>query len=58
MEKTEKEIHLQLSVEEVNLLLDSLGSQPYKAVFQLINKVQQQASASLAQQNEATEEEK
>lgn len=42
-----KNIKLELSVEEVNTILDSLGERPFKQVFNLINKIQQQASVQL-----------
>lgn len=44
-------IQLSLSIDEVNKILEALGNQPYVEVFQLINKIQQQASSQL-QENE------
>lgn len=44
-------IKLTLSIEEINKILEALGSQPYVGVYQLINKIQQQASSQL-QENE------
>lgn len=44
-------IELSLSIEEVNKILEALGDQPYVEVFHLINKIQQQASSQL-QENE------
>lgn len=37
-------ITLQLSAEEVNLLLEGLGGMPFVKVYNLIGKIQQQAS--------------
>lgn len=54
MNNNEKELTFTLTVEEVNLVLEALGKEPFNKVFQLIGKVQQQASAQL-QQNGAQE---
>lgn len=43
-------INLQLSIEEVNTLLASLGNMPYVQVYSLVQKIQQQASAQLPAQ--------
>ena len=40
-------ITLNLNLEEVNVLLESLGSQPFKQVHQLITKIQTQATSQL-----------
>lgn len=40
-------IELTLTIEEVNQLLSALGQRPYQEVFQLINKIQQQAQSQL-----------
>ena len=45
-------ITLTITLEEVNALLDALGSQPFKQVHQLIAKIQSQATSQL--QNEQT----
>ena len=42
-----EQISINLTIEEVNKILDSLGQQPYVEVFQLINKIQAQAQAQL-----------
>ena len=49
------ELNLTLTLEEVNALLDALGSQPFKQVHQLITKIQTQATDQLqdAQANSA-----
>jgi hypothetical protein len=42
-------IQLELTLAQVNQLLDALGDQPYKQVYQLIQQIQQQAEAQLQQ---------
>lgn len=42
-----EQISLNLTLEEVNQILDSLGQRPYVDVFQLIGKIQAQAEAQL-----------
>ena len=42
-----KEITLQLTVEETNTILESLGNQPFSKVFTLIANIQEQASGQL-----------
>jgi hypothetical protein len=44
-------ISLQLSLDEINVILGSLGNQPYVQVFGLVQKIQQQASAQLPAQS-------
>ena len=52
-----KDINLTLSLEEVNTLLNALGTQPYAQVQPLIANIQTQGSAQLqAAQNGETEE--
>ena len=41
-------IELRLSAEEINLILESLGQQPFVKVYSLIGKIQSQASAQLS----------
>ena len=41
------QLQLTLTVEEVNAVLEALGQQPYVKVFQLIDKIQQQAAEQL-----------
>lgn len=54
------ELKLTFTLEEVNLLLDALGSQPFKQVHQLINKIQTQATSQLqdAQVDDASKKSK
>ncbi|MFM7360682.1 MAG: hypothetical protein ACKO6F_10855 [Cyanobium sp.] len=40
-------IALTLSIEEVNLILESLGEQPFRRVFQLIGRIQAAARAQM-----------
>lgn len=42
-----QEITITLTLAEINQILSSLGTQPYKDVFQLINKIQVQAQVQL-----------
>jgi len=37
-------IKLELNIDEVNAILASLGKHPFDAIFQLVNKIQQQGS--------------
>ena len=37
-------IKLELTIDEVNAILASLGKHPFEAIFQLVNKIQQQGS--------------
>lgn len=40
-------LHLELSIEEVNLILDALGDQPFKSVYTLVSRLQSQARNQL-----------
>ena len=42
-----QEVQLQLTLAEVNQILDALGDKSYKAVYQLVIKIQQQAENQL-----------
>lgn len=46
MEKS-KQIELKLSVDEVNIILESMGQVPFIKVFSLIEKIQRQAEQQL-----------
>jgi hypothetical protein len=37
-------IKLELNIDEVNAILASLGKHPFEAIFQLVNKIQQQGA--------------
>jgi hypothetical protein len=43
----ESTIHLELSIAEVNLILEALGEQPFKSVFGLVSRLQAQARDQL-----------
>jgi hypothetical protein len=42
-----KEINLRLTIDEVNQILEALGTQPFNKVFVLIGKIQAAAAAQL-----------
>jgi len=42
-----QEIQLTLTLAEVNQILEALGEKSYKNVFQLVSKIQTQASSQL-----------
>ena len=42
-----KEINLQLTIEEANLVLEALGNLPFARVYALIGKIQEQAGQQL-----------
>jgi len=41
-------VKLELTVEEVNAILASLGKHPFESIFQLIGKIQSQGNQQLA----------
>lgn len=48
------EFELKLTLQEVNVLLEALGGLPYKQVYQLVAKIQQQAQAQLQEGSPAS----
>lgn len=44
---SETTIHLELSVAEVNLILEALGEMPFKSVYGLVSRLQSQARGQL-----------
>lgn len=44
---TQPPLTFQLTVEEVNTILEALGKQPYVTVYQLIQKLHEQAQGQL-----------
>lgn len=52
------ELTLKLTVEEVNTVLTGLGNMPYSQVFQLINKIQEQAASQMEPESENDAEDK
>lgn len=49
-------IKLELEVNEVNLILRSLGKHPFDEIAALIGKIKQQGEAQLAEQEKAAAE--
>jgi hypothetical protein len=43
-----KEINLQITIDEANLILEALGNLPFIKVYDLIGKLQQQAGQQLS----------
>jgi hypothetical protein len=41
---------LELTVAEINMILQALGNAPYAQVFELVQKIQQQAQAQMSDQ--------
>ena len=50
-------LNINLEIEEVNLILRSLGKHPFDEIAQLINKIQQQGEAQLKLQQAVAEAE-
>ena len=50
-----KELTLVLTVEEANIILDSLGNMPFRSVYQLVGKIQAQAGEQLGADSQANE---
>lgn len=42
-----KKIHLDLNLDETNLILEALGQQPFARVYALIGRIQEQAREQL-----------
>ncbi len=42
-----KEIHLKLTVDEINVIFEALGEQPFSKVFELIGKINDQANGQI-----------
>jgi len=45
-------IQLNLTLNEVNQILEALAEKPYREVFQLVTKIQQQAGSQLQNDNQ------
>jgi hypothetical protein len=53
--KNEKQvIHLELTIDEVNLILTALGQLPYVQVVGMVEKIRQQAEVQWTAKTEAT----
>lgn len=50
-----KELTFKLTVDEANLVLEGLGTLPFKTVFALIGKIQTQAAAQLGENGQMKE---
>lgn len=50
-----QEVHLKLTVEEVNLILEALGNLPFVKVYGLIGKIQTQAAQQLGSNGQPEE---
>lgn len=46
---------LDLSINEVNVIMQALGQLPYASVFELVTKIREQAQTQIVQQQEATD---
>ena len=46
-----QEIKLSLAIEEVNLILEGLGSLPFAKVYALVGKIQEQAARQIEADN-------
>lgn len=46
-------IKLELTIDEVNAILGSLGKHPFESIFQLVNKIQAQGQAQIPAPPEA-----
>lgn len=44
---------LDLTINEVNLILQALGNAPYAQVFELVQKIREQAQGQIATQEES-----
>jgi hypothetical protein len=46
---------LELTLPEINTIMQALGQMPYASVFELVTKIREQAQAQIAQQQEASD---
>lgn len=44
---------LDLTINEINLIMQALGAAPYAQVFELVQKIREQAQAQVTQEEEA-----
>ena len=51
VESTQPTIKLELTLDEVNTILASLGKHPFESIFQLVGKIQAQGTAQLPKNN-------
>lgn len=55
MQDIKQNIKLEITLEEANLLLEALGEMPFKRVFGLVSKIQNQAAPQVNGQNGQSE---
>lgn len=46
--KNDEQLTLEITIDEANIILDALGNMPFKQVYTLIGKIQEQAGAQLS----------
>ena len=49
-----QEITITVTLDEANLLLEALGEMPFKKVYPLVSKIQEQAATQLGQNGQET----
>lgn len=55
MANQQQNLRLELSIDDVNLILESLGQLPFARVYSLIGRIQEQARAQLPSTGEQGE---
>ncbi len=55
MANQQQNLRLELSIDDVNLILESLGQLPFARVYSLIGRIQEQARAQLPSAGEQGE---
>ena len=58
MQNEKPAIHLELSIEEINMVLTALGQLPYVQVVGLVENIRKQAEGQLAAKTEANNNQK
>jgi hypothetical protein len=48
-------VKIELTLPEINTIMQALGQMPYASVFELVTKIREQAQAQIAQQQEASD---
>jgi len=48
-------MNFEFTIEEVNVIMAALGRAPYETVFQLVEKIRQQAAPQIQQQQASAE---
>jgi hypothetical protein len=52
IDNNQQVLQLQLTLEELNLILKALGSQPFNQVYEIIGKIHDQANQQLKNKND------